>query len=260
MTLIIDDSNADRIVQDTRHLCGCLPRREVYGALPFASTAPVELIPWEQIPDKIADQERNKSTLYHIWLDSKIGSLNQGQASWCWAFSGVGTLMLERELQGLPYVHLSPSSVAGPVVNFQNKGWYIEDCLKRMCEFGVASTEFVPELTMKQIDFKSGWKESCGMNKVTMWQDVGNNAQAQISMILNLHPLAVAENWWSHAFEQLRVVDSNKSLPANNPLRYSRGCVNSWGPSYGQGGYFELAGQKGIADQSYAIEQATFSQ
>lgn len=256
---VIDDNNADQHARDTSHLCGCLPRREAYGALPFASTQPVDLIPWEEMPDRIADQERTQSSLYHIWLDSKIGSLNQCQLSFCWSFSGVAALMLEREKEGMPYLHLSPSSVACPVTNFVNKGWYIEDCLKRMVDFGVSTTEFVPETTTNRNDFKPGWIESASMNKVELWQDIGNNAQAQLSKLIAKDPLAVALNWWQHAILMMRAIDAHPNLPANNPLRYRRGCLNSWSKSYGVNGYFELDGQKGIADQSYAILRAKFA-
>jgi len=256
---VIDDNNADQHVRDTSHLCGCLPRRDSDRIMACASQAPIDLIPWEAMPDIIADRERTKSTLYHIWLDSKIGALNQGQLSYCWTFSGVECLMLEREVQGLPYVHLSPSSVGAPIVGYKNTGWYIEDCLKRMVSDGASSIEFVPEATINAADFKPGWKESAGMNKVTMWNDIGNDPQAQLSMLLSDHPLAVALNWWSHAIMQMRAIDANPGLPANNPLRYNRGCLQSWGPTYGVGGYFVLAGQKGIADQAYGIDQATFA-
>lgn len=256
---IIDDSNADQHARDTASLCGCLPRREAYGALPFASTQPVDLIPWEEMPDRIADQERTQSSLYHIWLDSKIGCMNQGKLSYCWAFSSVFALMLEREKEGLPYEHLSPSSVAGPVTNYVNKGWYIEDALKQMIDVGASTVEFVPETTCRAADFKTGWKESASLNKVEMWQDIGNNPQAQISKLLAKDPLVCCFNWWSHAVAEIRVIDAHTNLPANNPLRYKRGLCQQWGPSYGVNGYFELDGQKGIADGSYAILRSKFA-
>lgn len=255
---VIDNTNAEQHARDTAHMCGCLPRREVYGALPFASAAPMELIPWEAMPDLISDQAKNKNSLVDIWQDSKIEILNQGQLNYCWAFSGVMALMLQREVDGLPFIPLSPSSVAGPVVNYQNCGWYIEDCLKRMCSDGASSTEFVPETTCNAHDFKPGWKESASMNKVTMWQDVGSNAQAQNTKLLRNQPLPVAHSWWSHAIVHLRLTDDNPKLPANNPLRYGRDPLNSWGPTYGKNGLFHLTGQHSIADQSYGIMEVKF--
>ncbi len=240
-------------------LTGCLPRREPVGGLPFAQVAQFDPIPWEEIPDRIADQERNQSSLYHIWKDSKIGVLNQNPYLWCWAFSSVAGLMLERELQGLPYIPLSPSSVAGPVVGYQNKGWYIEDALKWMIDHGAASTEYVPATTTNRGTFKTGWQTSAACNKVSKWDDVGNDAQRQISMLLSNKPLVVAHNWWGHAILHLRVLDRYPKMPANNPMRYGRQFLNSWGPSYGDGGIGILEGQRAIADTSYAIAQASFA-
>lgn len=392
MPLIINDENADLHVRENSHLCGCLPRREVYGAIPGVSADPIDLIPYEEWPDRIADMERQKSQVYHAWLDSELGVLNQGQLSYCfpsgtqilmangsskeiqdiraeesvvtaeanigrvvqtmtrfvseplyeifvndhgylratsehpvltkrgyvpinevvvgddvtapsakndnqswktvlnigqhdysgtvfnlsvegdnsyvangigvhncWAFSSVMGLMLERLLQGFPYLHLSPSSVGAPLVGYKNTGYYIEEALKRMISDGASTTEFVPEATTNAADFKPGWKESAGMNKVTMWRDVGNDPQAQGSMLLQRKPLPIAVNWWGHAILACRLIDRNKNLPASNPLRYSKGFLNSWSKSYGTDGYAELDGYKAIADAAYAIEQAKFT-
>ena len=240
-------------------LCGCLPRREPVGGLECATTSPMDLIPWEEIPDRIADQERNKSSLYHRWLDSKIGVLNQNPLLYCWAFSSVEALMLERELMGLPYIPLSPSSVGAPVVNFANTGWYIEEALKQMVNVGAASTDYVPETTCDRSEFKQGWKESAACNRVTKWRDLANNTQAQLTALLTDRPLVCVHLWWKHAITHLQAIDLYPKLPCNNPLRYGRKPLNSWGPSYGKKGIFQLEGQRSIADQSYCILQANFA-
>jgi len=256
---VISDQTHIDVILNNGGPCGCLPRREPVGALPFAQVKPVDLIKWEEIPDRIADQERNKSSLYHVWKDSKIGVLNQNPLLYCWTFSSVEALMLERELQGLPYIPLSPSSVGAPVVNYTNQGYYIESALKQMVDVGASSTDYVPVTTTQRQNFKQGWKESASCNKVTMWQDVGNDAQTQMTMLLTGRPLVTAHNWWAHAILHLRVLDRYPKMAANNPMRYGRQFLNSWGTSYGDGGLGILEGQRAIADQSYAIEQASFA-
>lgn len=176
----------------------------------------------------------------------------------CWCFSGVGGLMLEREIEGLPHLSLSPSSVGGPVTGYVNKGYYIEECLKYMVDHGAATTDYVPQTTTNRASFKQGWNESASCNKVTMWNDVGTNAQKQMTMLLTGRPLPVAHNWWGHAILHLRVLDRYPKLAANNPLRYGRLYLNSWGEDWGDGGCGILEGQRSIADAAYAIEQASF--
>lgn len=239
-------------------LCGCLPRREAYGSLPFASVPTVKLIPWEEMPDRIADQERNKSSLFHIWQDSQIGALDQNPLLWCWGYSSVGGVLVEREQMGLPYVPLSPSSVAGPVVNFANHGYYIESALQQMITVGVAPIEYVPETTNDASQFKLGWREAASSYRVKDWVDVGTNAQMQLTMLLTMRALVAARNWWGHAMLDLQALDRNPKLPANNPLRYGRKFLNSWGRSWGDKGIGVLEGQRAIADAAYAIKQASF--
>lgn len=243
----------------SKGVCGTLPRREPYGTLSFASVPNIQPIPWEEMPDRIADQERNKSSLWHIWRDSKIGVLNQQQTNFCWAFASVAGLMLQRELEGLPYLHLSPSSVACPITGFRNVGGYPEEACKFMVDNGVATTDFVPETTVDRSDFKVGWKESASCNRVTEWLDVGADAQMQNTMLLLNFPLICAHNWWGHAIKHLRLIDRNISMAASNPLRYGRIFLNSWSESYGDGGCGTLEGNRAIADTAYGIQQAKFA-
>ena len=255
---IIDDNTPIDHFNVNGGPCGCLPRIEPVGGLPFASAPDVTLIPWDEMPDRIADQERNKSSLFHIWQDSKIGVLDQNPLLYCWAFSSTEALMLEREIMGLPFVHLSPSSVACPVVNFSNQGYYIEKALAEMVSTGAASTDFVPETTTNRSDFKVGWKESAACNKVLKWHDVGNDAQTQMSMLLSIKPLVAAHNWWGHAILHLRVRDANPRLKANDINRYQRDFLNSWGKTYGNNGIGTIQGYRAVADNAYAIAQASF--
>lgn len=241
-------------------MCGSLPRREPVGSLPFASTDPFDLVEWEAMPDMIADQERNKSSLYHLWKDSPMGALNQNPLLWCWAFSSVEAMMLERIAQGLKFVRLSPSSVAGPLVNYRNMGYYPEQALERMVTDGAASTAFVPETTNRKSDFKSGWEADASKYKVTKWRDVGNDAQRQNTMLLRNKPLVCTHQWWSHAILHMRLIDRNPRLPANNPQRYARTALQSWGPGEGENGAIIIEGNRSIADQSYSILQAKFTE
>ena len=258
---VISDENWNPdLAQPGDGMCGCLPRRSVYGALPFAQPAKVDLIPYEEWPDRIADEERNQSSLWHVWQDSKIGVLMQGQLNYCWGFSGVTALMLERELQGLPYVPLSPSSVVAPIVGYMNRGGYIEDCLKGMMDQGASSTDYVPQATNRAQEFKPGWREDAHQYRVTMWADVPADHQTQGTMLFLKRPVPVGLNFWGHSVLFLRVLDRYPKLKANNPNRYGTKYLNSWDKTWGDGGCGILEGSKQVADQAYAIEQSNFTE
>jgi hypothetical protein len=268
--VIINDSNAHLFAEDikSRGLCGCLPRKTAYGSLEFAKPAEIEVIAWADMPDAISDEEKNQNSLEHLFMDSKargcLKVLNQHQLNYCWLFSAVQALMFERELMGLPFVALSPSSLAY-IVNFVNQGGYIEDALKALCAGGAASTAYAPEATNDRSKFHDGWQADAEKYKVTMWADVpGSNqpnaAQIQFSQLLSKskRPMPNGRNFMGHSMLSLRVLDKYPKLPCNNPNRYSVRDLNSWGDNE-DGGMVDLEGQHAIADQCYTLLQAEFT-
>lgn len=257
---VINDGNwTDQGHVNPFGLCGCLHRREPYGALPFASTAPVDLIPMEEWPARIKEHEANQSSLWHIWRDSPIGVLNQNPYQWCWAFDSTFTLMMERAKEGLPYRPLSPSSVAGPVVNYVDKGWYIEEALNYMVTNGVATTDYVPQTTNDRSKFKLGWKESAAGNKVTKWRDIApRDFQAQGSLVLQNNPVAAAVNWMGHAIPYVQLLDRYPNLRPTDFNRYGMKYVNSWGKAWGDNGCGIFEGSRWIADSAYSVESTSF--
>ena len=264
---IIGDDNWDDFVRSSLHdsnLCGMIPRdyqRVPYGSMSHAPALgdAIEPIPMEEWPDRIADAERERSTLIDVWeyLDGIV--LNQSQLSYCWAFSSVKGYSLTRSVMGLPFVHLSPSSVAAPVVGYKNSGWYIEDALKRMVEVGVATTTTVPALTTSKADFKPGWKEEAAKYRVAPagWLDVpARDFKMHGTMLLSRHPVVVGLNYWGHAVLDLWLRDMNHALRPTDPNRYGIEFLNSWGVSWGNKGRGVRTGTKKLADSIYALSQS----
>ena len=236
--------------------CGTIPRKTAYGASPVAAQVPLDVIPYEAWPDLIADQERHKSSLLHIWEDCGMGALMQFSLNYCWLFASVGGLMLQRAAQGLPFEMLSPSSLAW-IVNYENKGWYIEDALKGLISTGAATREFVPMATNNPRDFKRGWKESAAQHKVTIAKDIPANHQIQGSQLLLNRPMPTGHNDWRHAVLHLAVKDINPRLPCDNINRYAVPFLNSWDKTWGDNGIGEFRGSRQVADQAYVLEQGT---
>jgi len=237
-------------------LCGTLAPPSDYE-MPgvVASGAPVQAIPYERWPELIRQQNEDESSLYHVWQRSRIGVLNQGQSKYCWAFSSVAGMMLQREMEGRPFRRLSPSSVAAPIVGYANRGYYIESALKGMRTQGVASDDFVPMLTTNSRDFKGGWREDAASNKISMARSISRDHQTQGSMLLLGYPLVASLDWWSHAILFLAVLDRYPSRPATDYTRYGVLFVNSWGTTWGQGGLGVLEYSQQIADRAYVLEQ-----
>ena len=237
-------------------LCGTLaPPSDYQMPGVVSSGAPVQTIPYERWPELIRQQNDDESSLYHVWQRSRIGVLNQGQSSYCWAFSSVAGLMLQREVEGRPFRRLSPSSVAAPIVGYANRGYYIESALEGMRTQGAATDDFVPMLTTNSRDFKGGWREDAAKNKISMAMSIPRDHQTQGSMLLLGYPLVAALNWWGHAILFLGVLDRYPSRPATDYTRYGVLFVNSWGTGWGQGGLGVVEYSQQIADRAYILEQ-----
>lgn len=260
--LIISDENWQQHCDPGDGRCGTLARdfRKVpYGSIPgVPAGAEIPIIPMEEWPDRIADKERTKSTLKHLWAESPIGILNQGQVSYCHAFSAVGGAMLQRWQEGLPFKMLSASSVGGPVTGWRNAGAYIHDDLQQMIRGGIASTDFVPMLTTNRSDCKQGWEQDALRYKVTEWKDVPpRDFLIHGSLLLSNHPVIVGLNYWSHAVEDLVLRDLDQTKAATNWLRYGFEFANSWAATWGNAGFGIRTGNKALADAIYTIWQVT---
>jgi hypothetical protein len=256
--ITINDENFSQFVDEGRGngMCGTLPRKTAYGASSAAQRTTIDLISPDEIPARIADKNRNKSWLYNVWERNGKWVLNQNPLSFCWCFSAVEALMLIRAVQNLPFKRLSPSSVACPINNWVNAGGYIENALQYLVQHGVSSVEYVPEMTCDQRDFKRGWREDQANYRVTGWDDLEpRNPWQVITSLLLDEPVVVGLNWWEHALCYGFVIDKYPNLPANRWDRYTIGVLQSYGPDYGNHGWFELEGNRWLPDQAYRVSQ-----
>ena len=168
MRLQYDMDNADverRMI--ARVMGGVIPRVTKYG------DAEAVGIPYgEAFPEMLVDPKDNKEVIQRCH-DRKIFPMyhqeeswapdgfrwSQGQTSLCWTFSGTGDLMNCRAREGRPTVMLGPSS-AGYLVNWQNRGYYLEAFVRGAQDRGIAPLSFLPSITsLDRRRFKKGWEE-----------------------------------------------------------------------------------------------------
>lgn len=78
-----------RFAGGENRMCGLIPRdysRTPYGACDFATPfedTNVPIIPRDEWPDRIAEHEKNKSNLLHLWQDWGLDSLDQNGIPYC---------------------------------------------------------------------------------------------------------------------------------------------------------------------------------
>jgi len=260
--LITDTTDIQQFMQSNAGYGGCKHPDDYVGPVCASPTDDSDLIPYEEFPDRISDMEKNKTTLEHVWLDSPIGKPMQSYTNYCWAWCVVDAMMVFREVMGLPFVKLSPSSVAAPIMNFSNQGGWPEEALKWIMQNGVAPVTHVDYVTTSPRGFRNGWKEEALKFRIEKFESalirgdsVAKNKQRIGSKLLSRKPLGSAFMFMSHAMAPLRLTDDNPRLPANNPLRYGLRVLNSHND-----GIMKLEGQRAMPDSAFAIAQTNFAE
>jgi len=261
MMFLIDDDTSVHQITPSGYSTGLLPAIMSSEEDSEAITeADFPLIPMEEWPDRISDLESNHATLKHIWADSVIGVLDQGNLPYCHAFSPVVAMMILREAQGLPYVELSAGSVGGPVTNYRRRGAWIVDDLDRITQHGAATTEFVPMSQVSRSGWEPGADENCNLHRVLEWNKLKRrNFEQHASSLLTCQPTCVGLNYWGHAVTDLVLRDIYPSKAAADHGRYGVEFLNSWSTSWGDDGFGVRVGGKKFADEAYVPRRITSS-
>jgi hypothetical protein len=248
---IINESTIAQHLGDEGHVCGTLQRD--YSSVPVGSIggAPsgdtIPLIPREEWPDRISQMEREKSRLSDMMVDAGIPVLNQGPLSFCWAYSCANAVMAMRAQQGLPFVLLSPESIAGPVNGYRDGGNYIVEALRQVMRVGIASVEFVPFQTVSKRGFRDGWEQDAAKHRAIEFWDMPNDGQRfarQMSVLFARQPMPGAHNWERHSVVAVDPV----MRKVGNKIIFGHREMNSWG-----GTGWRIVDEPYCFDEAYAL-------
>jgi len=245
-----------RIV-DSSPAMGALPRQTKYGS---EETIKMGLKPFgEAFPDKLVDPADFKAVIQECH-EQKIFPMYHQKATWgpngfrwnqnglgyCWTWSGTGNVMDCRALEGKSTVLLSPVSM-GWLVDWRNRGNYLESFIEGAMKRGIAPMEYTPNpLSLDYKSFKSGWEEAALNYRIAeAWDsDPRNMLQHSLSILRCGVSGYIAYNWWSHALN-LVGLRWDESLP-NNVAWIIRN-------SHNEDDFIELTGSRGVPDELYGI-------
>jgi hypothetical protein len=259
---VIDDSTSNDILYPKGFSRGYDPSQVIPQM--FAPPSELKLIPRSEWDARIDDQEKYKSSLWHMRQIGADGSpmptLDQNGQGYCWAYSVTRTVMYDRLKAGLPYRRLSAHAVGCKVKNFRDQGGWCGLSAQFIRENGVPTIDHWKEKSMARSNDTAKTWENAALHKVTEdWVDLTRDVydqnltfdQVATCLLLNI-PVAVDFNWWGHSVCAIRLV----RVEAGS---YGIGIDNSWTDSWEDNGYGILRGQKAIPDGAVATRVTTVS-
>lgn len=217
------------------------PKGSYASAPPFDDKV-MPLVPWDEVPDRIAELERTKSRLSDIYQHP---SLDQNGQGYCWAYSGTGCVQVLREKNNQPYQRLSAHSVAWVIKNGRDQGGWGAAGLDFLRERGVQPITTWPEKSMngREYNTSANWEVAKEYRVTEGFVDLEPAAYDRelsvhqvISCLLNYIPVIGDFNWWGHSVAMLDVLDLYPTKSKNDPRRYGTNILNSWTDRWGNKG------------------------
>lgn len=263
--ITINDSNwmqfVDPVVDGETKKCRTFPRnRTVYGPGIFAPLIGMwdqPLIPESEWDDRVAQQEKDKSSLQHVRDrggpgGKPIPSRDQNGVGYCWCHSGVSAHLLARGVMGEPYEDLSPFSIGCMIKNYRDEGGWGGEGVKFQAERGCATSEFWPQRSMSRSNDKPETWTNAGKFKYVKWLECSNSSEERKRQIITATllgwPVVADFNWWSHSVCIARVMSRTKTR-----------IWNSWGDSWSDNGFGDLEGGKAWPDDAWVCQVVSAS-
>ncbi len=235
-----------------------------YTAAPAWDVVSMPLVPWDEIPDRIAHMTETKTRLMDLIVN--MDPLDQNGQGYCWAYSGTGALMALRVRNNQADVRLSGHSVGCKVKNFRDQGGWGAQGLDFQRENGIMPVSLWAEKSMsRQYDTADNWKAALEFRPTEGFVDLAVpqydrqlTVQQYLTCFLNRIPGIFDYNWWGHSVCGLWAYDYKPSLPKSDPNRYAATeILNSWAKTWGQNGRGVLKDSKAFPNSACA-PRATF--
>lgn len=231
-----------------------------YNSAPAWDLSSLPLVPWDEIPDRIAHMEETKTRL--VDLGAHVESLDQNGQGYCWFYSGTSAIMQLRARNNQPNVRLSAHSGAWVIKNGRNQGGWGAQGLDFQKEKGVCCVDHWPEKSMngRLYNTDENWEHAKEFRVTEGFVDLEPpqydrqlTVHQTLSCYLNRIPVISDFNWWRHSVCGLWMYDVDPSLPKHDPNRYAANEVlNSWTRNWGVNGRGVLKGRKAFTDGACA--------
>lgn len=212
--------------QPADRAAGLLPRSQAvtrFGGLRTFSTDFKE-IPRADWPSRLLSLQPR---VWHVF--------NQGRLSSCASNATAQSLMLLREIAGMPRVVLSPGSLYGQVTR-TDSGSTLDDNLSALAAVGLVPSSAMDANAWTARSYPADWKDLAKPYRVTEWYDLGGKVESIATAVLYGFPVVIGVDWPGGGGHAVLVVG----------LVVDKGTVrflicNSWGPEWNNGGFGTLS-------------------
>lgn len=216
-------------------------RPEGYGYTGYAAKMDSSLlIPRSEWQARIEEAERQKARISDILTANKIPHKDQDRTNYCWANGPAHAAETLRVIQGLPYVSLSPASVAAPVTGFRNIGGWGLAAVKYAINNGFVPSDKWPDNAIDR-RYSTETNRLAALNhRIRDWRECRpRSLDEMVSLLLRGYPASLGFNWWGHLVMGAECV----WLDGDIGIRIR----NSW-KGWGANGFGILRGSKMLAD------------
>lgn len=260
-----DTPSAEFTAQSDGRARGLIPRNYdefpegFYTAAPAWDMASLPLVPWDEVPDRIAYMEETKTRL--VDLIDAMDPLDQNGQGFCWFYSGTSALMSLRVRNNQPNIRLSGHSGACVIKDFDDEGGWGAQGLDFQRDRGIQPVSLWTEKSMSRaFNTAANWEAAKEFRPTEGFVDLSRpqydrqlNVHQIISCYLNRIPVISDFNWWMHSVCGLWFYDVYKNKPKSDPTRYAANeILNSWAKGWGQNGRGILKDRKAFPDAASA--------
>lgn len=244
---------------------GLIPRNFASHPVGYCAAAPafdMPLMTDDEIEAAIKRKDADGSWLQDIRNRGNFGkpipSRDQNGKGYCWAHSGVSSMLLARAEAGLPYADLSAYAVACIIKGFRDEGGWGSEGVEFLATRGCPTSQFWAQQSMSRSNDNPDTWANAALHKAIEWFDLDPESPdylRQMATCLCQNIGGAADfNWWGHSVNGNRLRSWGR-----NGSNLSIDIWNSWGDSWSNNGMGTLTGSHARPDAFVACRTVTAS-
>lgn len=261
-TPVLDEDTPVDYIFDPRFGRGLVPRNfDEHPAEMFSPPGDMDLVDPADYDALIDEQEANRSSLEHLYLDAGWENLDQVSDGYCWAYSTGHAAMLCRTRDHQPYARLEPHGMAAILKHGKNEGGWCGLSGQFLEEVGCPDVAHWKRASRDVRQDTPEMRANAALYRMTEgWVDLSRPAydrnltlrQVATQLLVCNNPCQADFNWWGHSVCAVRWV----RVEAGS---YGLLILNSW-KGWGRRGLAVLRGSRMLCDGAICVRNVRVSE